>query len=103
MPDREADQQRADDEPEAPVRKNPPLVPDAGMGDGGISASGGVSGGARGHGGTSDRGAGSPRCGSESGPGEYKATSRFDYDRRDVDAGEGTSTEDSAENDRGAD
>ncbi len=32
--------------PEGNVRRNPPLVEDAGMGDGGISASGGVAGGA---------------------------------------------------------
>ena len=41
-------------------RKNPPLMEDAGMGDGGITISGGAAGGARGHGGTSDGGAGDP-------------------------------------------
>jgi hypothetical protein len=61
-------------------RKNPPLVPDAGMGDGGISASGGVAGGARGNAGTSDSGAGGPEGDTKGGPAQHRGTSRFDLD-----------------------
>jgi hypothetical protein len=93
MDDREHTDQS---EEHPPVRKNPPLIPDAGMGDGGISMSGGASGGARGHGGTSDRGAGSPTGEGDAGPGEYKASSRFDYDRRDSDLDESAGREDDA-------
>ena len=70
------------------VRRNPPLVEDAGMGDGGISMSGGKAGGARGHGGRSDRGAGSPTGEEKAGPGEYKSTSRFDLDHPSSDIGD---------------
>jgi hypothetical protein len=69
-------------------RRNPPLVEDAGMGDGGISMSGGRAGGARGHGGRSDRGAGSPTGEEKAGPGEYKSTSRFDLDHPSSDIGD---------------
>ena len=69
-------------------RRNPPLVEDAGIGDGGISMSGGRAGGARGHGGRSDRGAGSPTGEGEAGPGEYKSTSRFDLDHPSSDIGD---------------
>jgi hypothetical protein len=72
-------------------RRNPPLVPEAGMGDGGLSTSGGAAGGARGHGGEDlgrrDVGMqGSPADEAASGPAEYKGTSRFDYDRTTDDA-----------------
>jgi hypothetical protein len=69
-------------------RRNPPLVEDAGMGDGGITMSGGRAGGARGHGGRSDRGAGSPTGEEKAGPGEYKSTSRFDLDHPSSDIGD---------------
>jgi hypothetical protein len=69
-------------------RRNPPLVEDAGMGDGGISMSGGRAGGARGHGGRSDSGAGSPTGEEKAGPGEYKSTSRFDLDHPSSDIGD---------------
>ncbi|MFN2565077.1 MAG: hypothetical protein ABR499_08735 [Gemmatimonadaceae bacterium] len=62
-------------------RRNPPLVEDAGLGDGGIRQSGGAAGGDRGHAGTSDRGAGGPLGEMRSGPGQYKSTSRGDLDR----------------------
>jgi hypothetical protein len=63
-------------------RKNPGLDEAvAGMGEGGLSASGGRAGGARGNSGTSDAGAGGPEGESRGGPGEYKGTSRFDLDR----------------------
>jgi hypothetical protein len=65
-------------------RNNPPLVEDAGVGDGSVTMSGGAAGGERGHAGTSRSGAGGP-LGETVGPGEYKATSRFDYDRETVD------------------
>jgi hypothetical protein len=62
-------------------RRNPDLTPGAGgLGEGGISASGGRAGGERGNSGTSDSGAGGPEGESRSGPGEYKSTSRFDLD-----------------------
>ena len=69
-------------------RRNPPLVEDAGMGEGGISMSGGKAGGARGHGGRSDSGAGSPTGEGKAGPGEYKSTSRFDLDHPSSDIGD---------------
>jgi hypothetical protein len=65
-------------------RNNPPLVEEAGTEDGGLTLSGGAAGGARGNAGTSDSGAGGP-LGESVGPGEYKATSRFDYDHGTVD------------------
>jgi hypothetical protein len=65
-------------------RRNPPLVPDVATEDGGISESGGVAGGDRGHGGTSEAGAGTPEGETKAGPGEYRATSRFDYDHGTV-------------------
>ena len=65
-------------------RTNPPLSDDA-LGDGGISASGGVAGGARGGAGTSSSGAGTPEGYEKSGPGEQKSTSRFDLDRGTLD------------------
>jgi hypothetical protein len=68
-------------------RQNPPLMEDAGMGDGGISVSGGVAGGERGHGGTSDSGAGGPLGDTAGGPGEFNAGSRFSYDHPDTDVG----------------
>ena len=66
-------------------RKSPELVPDAGMGDGGIDMSGGVAGGARGHAGTSDSGAGGPMGDTAGGPSEHNAASRFNYDHGTVD------------------
>ena len=69
------------------IRRNPPELPDAGLGDGGISMSGGIAGGERGHGGTSVGGAGGPTGESAAGPGEYKATSRFDLDHPSSDIG----------------
>jgi hypothetical protein len=66
-------------------RKNPPLMEDAGTGDGGISVSGGVAGGARGHGGTSDSGAGGPMGDTAGGPGEFNAASRLDLGHPDTD------------------
>jgi hypothetical protein len=69
-------------------RQNPPLMEDAGMGDGGISISGGVSGGARGHGGTSDSGAGGPMGDTAGGPAQHDAATRFDLDRPDSDRGD---------------
>jgi hypothetical protein len=71
------------------VRRNPPELPDAGLGDGGISMSGGVAGGERGHGGASVSGAGGPLGESRGGPGQYKASSRFDLDHPSSDVGEG--------------
>jgi hypothetical protein len=59
-------------------RKNPPLMDDAGTGDGGISAAGGAAGGGRGHGGSSDAGAGSPDSGSRGA--EHRDSSRVDLD-----------------------
>lgn len=74
--------------PEPPTfRKNPPLDEDAGMGDGGISMSGGAAGGARGSAGTDDRGAGTPEGYERAGPGEWKSTSRFDLDHPTSDVG----------------
>jgi hypothetical protein len=55
------------------------------MGEGGVSAPGGVAGGARGNAGRSDSGAGGPEGESRGGPGEYKSTSRGDLDHRTVD------------------
>jgi phosphoglycolate phosphatase-like HAD superfamily hydrolase len=49
-------------------RKNPPLMEDAGTGDGGSASRAGVAGGARGHGGTSDSGAGGPMGDTAGGP-----------------------------------
>jgi hypothetical protein len=70
-------------------RKNPPLMEDAGMGDGGISVSGGVAGGARGHGGTSDSGAGGPMGDTSGGrPAQFDAGSRMDLDHPDTNAGD---------------
>ena len=69
------------------VRTNPPELPDAGLGDGGISMSGGAAGGERGHGGTSTSGAGGPLGESRGGPGQYKASSRFDLDHPSGDIG----------------
>jgi hypothetical protein len=69
------------------VRKNPPLVKDD-TGPGGISMSGGAAGGARGNAGTSDMGAGTPEGYEEAGPGEQKATSRFDYEHGTLDTPE---------------
>jgi len=68
-------------------RQNPPLVEDAGMGDGGISVSGGVAGGSRGHGGTSDSGAGGPMGDTAGGPSQHNAASRFDLGHPDTDVG----------------
>ena len=65
-------------------RREPPQVDDAGMGDGGITQSGGVAGGERGLAGTSNSGAGGP-LGESAGPGEYKGTSRFDFDKPSTD------------------
>jgi hypothetical protein len=59
-------------------RRNPPLVEDAGMGDGGISMSGGAAGGERGHAGSSNRA--DPSREGDAGPGQHKASSRFDLD-----------------------
>ena len=60
------------------VRRNPPMREDGGgIGDGGLSASGGVAGGARGHGGTSDS-MESPDAGGR--PAQHKSTSRTDLD-----------------------
>lgn len=59
-------------------RRNPPLTPDAGIGDGGLSASGGAAGGARGNSGSSDRA--NPANESAGGPGEYRSSSRADLD-----------------------
>ncbi len=75
------------DAPPGGIRKNPPELPDAGLGDGGISMSGGIAGGERGHGGTSVGGAGGPTGESAAGPGQYKATSRFDLDHPSSDIG----------------
>jgi len=61
-----------------PRRQNPPLVEDAGMGDGGISMSGGVAGGERGHAGASGRA--NPAEEGKAGPGQHKASSRLDLD-----------------------
>jgi hypothetical protein len=61
-------------------RKSPELVPDAGMGDGGIDMSGGAAGGARGHGGTSSAGAGGPMGDTAGGPAQHDAASRADLD-----------------------
>jgi hypothetical protein len=61
-------------------RRNPPLMEDVAVADGGIRQSGGVAGGARGHGGTSDGGAGGPLGDERSGPAEHKSTSRGDPD-----------------------
>ena len=69
-------------------RKSPEQVPDAGTGDGGISASGGRAGGARGHAGTSSSGAGSPTGETAGGPGEYRASSRMDLDHPSSDVGD---------------
>ena len=69
-------------------RRNPPLMADAGMGDGGISVSGGASGGARGNAGTSDSGAGGPLGDTAGGPSEHDAGSRFSYDHPDTDVGD---------------
>lgn len=68
-------------------RTNPPLSDDA-MGDGGISASGGVAGGARGGAGKSSSGAGTPEGYEKAGPGEQKSTSRFDLDHGTLDVPE---------------
>jgi hypothetical protein len=66
-------------------RTNPPLMEGVdGIGEGGVSASGGRAGGARGNSGTSASGAGGPEGESRGGPGEYKGTSRFDLDRGTV-------------------
>jgi hypothetical protein len=63
-------------------RTNPPLTEGVeGMGEGGVSASGGAAGGDRGNAGTSNRGAGGPLGESRGGPGEYKSTSRGTFDR----------------------
>jgi hypothetical protein len=71
-------------------RKNPPLMEDAGMGDGGISVSGGAAGGARGHGGTSDSGAGGPMGDTSGGrAAQFDAASRMDLDHPDTDASGG--------------
>ena len=70
-------------------RQNPPLLEDAGMGDGGISVSGGVAGGARGHGGTSDSGAGGPMGDTSGGrPSQFDAASRMDLAHPDANAGD---------------
>ena len=69
-------------------RKNPPLMQDAGMGDGGISVSGGAAGGARGHSGTSDGGAGGPLGDTAGGPSQHNAASRFDLGHPDTDVGD---------------
>jgi hypothetical protein len=70
-------------------RQNPPLMEDAGMGDGGISVSGGVAGGSRGHGGTSDSGAGGPMGDTSGGrPASFDAASRFDLDAPTTDVGD---------------
>jgi hypothetical protein len=68
-------------------RRNPPLDEQAGIGDGSIDASGGVAGGARGGAGTDSRGAGTPEGYERAGPGEYRATSRFDLDHPSSDIG----------------
>lgn len=70
-------------------RKSPELVPDAGMGDGGIDMSGGAAGGARGHGGTSSAGAGGPMGDTAGGPAGHDAASRTDLDRPDDEARSG--------------
>jgi hypothetical protein len=67
-------------------RKNPPLVDDAGTGDGGLSASGGLAGGERGHAGRSDAGAGAPDADSGDRPAQHRSTSRLDLDRPGSDA-----------------
>lgn len=68
-------------------RQNPPLVEDAGMGDGGISVSGGVAGGSRGHGGTSDSGAGGPMGDTSGGrPAQFDAASSIDLGHPDTSA-----------------
>ena len=67
-------------------RRNPPENPTAGMGDGGLSMSGGVAGGARGHGGSSDA-MESLDAGDQ--PGEFKGTSRLDLDHTGSDAAGG--------------
>jgi hypothetical protein len=70
-------------------RQNPPLMEDAGMGDGGISVSGGVAGGSRGHGGSSDAGAGGPMGDTSGGrPASFDAASRFDLDAPSSDVGD---------------
>ena len=63
------------------TRRNPPLIEDVALGDGGIAHSGGVAGGDRGHSGTSDRGAGGPLGDMRSGAAQYKSTSRGDLER----------------------
>lgn len=69
------------------IRRNPPLVK-GDTGPGGISMSGGAAGGARGSAGTSDMGAGTPEGYEEAGPGEQKATSRFNYEHGTLDTPE---------------
>ena len=64
-------------------RLNPPENPTAGMGDGGLGTSGGVSGGARGHGGRSDAMDDSLSAGGR--PSERESTSRTDPDHGTVD------------------
>lgn len=64
-------------------RLNPPENPTAGMGDGGLGTSGGVSGGARGHGGRSDAMDDSLSAGGR--PSEREGTSRTDPDHGSVD------------------
>ncbi len=68
-------------------RRSPEEVPDAGLGDGGLSQSGGRAGGARGHGGASDDV--SPAEESRGGPGQHRSTSRTDLDHPSSDVGEG--------------
>lgn len=70
-------------------RKSPELVPDAGMGDGGIDMSGGAAGGARGHGGTSSAGAGGPMGDTAGGLAGHDAASRTDLDGPDDEARSG--------------
>lgn len=73
-------QERPDADDAIPTggRRNPPLVEDVAVEDGGISMSGGVAGGERGHAGASNRA--NPAEETKSGPAEFRPSSRFDLD-----------------------